>query len=160
METVLTVAEVARVLRAIDGRHAMTARTIRYYARTGMVEPTGRAAGARGSRLYTLTDVALLRLAVRLRREGVHERAVWGLLIYRGNELRALIASRGGTLTMADRRVLSIGTEQPAARPVSISVASLLDGLDRRVHAHRTAHPNIWTGAAWVPASQFTEAHA
>jgi len=160
METVLTVAEVARVLRAVDGRHAITARTIRYYARTCMVEPTGRAAGARGSRLYTLTDVALLRLAVRLRREGAHERAVWGLLIYRGDELRTLIASGSGTLTVADPRVLSIGAERLTARPVSISVASLIDGLDRRVHAYRTAHPNIWTGAAWAPASQFTEAHA
>lgn len=57
METVLTVAEVACVLRAVDRRRTMTARAIRYYARTGMVEPTGRVAGERGSRLYTLTDV-------------------------------------------------------------------------------------------------------
>jgi DNA-binding transcriptional MerR regulator len=160
MESVLTVAEVARVLRAVDGPRAMPARAVRYYARTGMVEPTGRVSGARGSRLYTLTDVALLRLAMRLRREGVHERAVWGLLIYRSDELRSLISSGVGTLTVADPRVLSIGTEQASAHHISIAVASLIEGLDARVRAYRTAHPNIWTGAAWVPASQFSEAHA
>src|SRR4051812_28236072 len=95
VEMVLTVSEVARVLRAFEGRFALTPRGIRYYARSGMVVPSGRLRAsktARATRLYSFEDIALLRLVCRLHRQHVHERALWGLLVYRGEELRRMIA--------------------------------------------------------------------
>ena len=101
-----------------------------------------------------------MRLAVRLRREDVHERAVWGLLVYRNDELRALLEAGVGVLTIDDPRALSIGTEQPTAHRLSIPVASLLHSLAPRIRAYRTAHPNVWTGSAWVSAARLAEARA
>jgi len=81
---IFTISEVARLLRAVDGRGAFTARAIRYYARAGVMEPTARVPGARGARLYALTGVALLRLLWRPRKWQLSERVTWALFVYRG----------------------------------------------------------------------------
>jgi DNA-binding transcriptional MerR regulator len=158
MEPILTVTEVARVLRALEGRFALTPRGIRYYARTGMVEPSGRmlkGKTSRTTRLYDVVDVALLRLVCRLRRQQVHERAVWGLLVYRGDELRQLLASGSGELVVDVPAALAMTSEDRALpKPIRIHIASLVSGLAERLAAYRQRHPEIWTGLAWVDAAQ------
>jgi hypothetical protein len=158
VETVLTVTEVARVLSALEGRFALTARGIRYYARSGMVVPSGRLrAGkrARATRLYTIEDVALLRLVCRLHRQRVHERAVWGLLVYRGVELRRMIRAREGLLTIDTPAALAITAEDPTTpKPIRIDIATLVAGLEQRLVAYRQRNPDVWTGLAWVPAHE------
>jgi hypothetical protein len=158
VEPVLTVTEVARVLRTLEGRLALTPRGIRYYARTGMVEPSGRMTkgkAARATRLYRPVDVALLRLVCRLRRQRVHERALWGLLVYRGDELRQLLASRSGELVVDLPAALAIASEdRTLPKPIRIDIASLISGLGERLAAYRQRHPEIWTGLAWVDAAQ------
>jgi DNA-binding transcriptional MerR regulator len=158
MAPILTVAEVARVLRTLEGRVALAPRGIRYYARTGMVEPSGRmlkGKTSRTTRLYDVVDVALLRLVCRLRRQHVHERAVWGLLVYRGDELRELLASGSGELIVDVPAALAITSEdRTPPKPICIDVASLVSGLAERLAAYRRRHPEIWTGLAWVDAAQ------
>lgn len=157
VETVLTVMEVARVLGALEGRFALSPRGIRYYARTGMVTPSGRlreTKTARATRLYTVTDVALLRLVCRLRRQRVHERALWGLLIYRGDELRGLLEQGMGRLEVTTPAALAITSYDPATpKPIRIEIASLVSGLAKRLAAYRLRHPELWTGLAWVDAA-------
>jgi len=158
VETVLTVGEVAQVLRAVEGRFALTARGIRYYARSGMVVPSGRLrAGkrARATRLYTTEDVALLRLVCRLHRQRVHERAVWGLLVYRGQELRQLIRAEGGLLAVDTPAALAITSEDPTTpNPIYLDIATVVRGLEDRLVAYRQRNPRVWTGLAWVPAHE------
>jgi hypothetical protein len=158
MELVLTVSEVARVLRTLEGRFALTPRGIRYYARTGMVEPSGRMTRgktARTTRLYGLADVALLRLVCQLRRQRAHERAVWGLLVYRGEELRALIAQGSGEFVVAIPAALGIGSEDLASpKAIRIHIASLVRGLAERMTAYRQRNPEVWTGLQWMDAAQ------
>jgi hypothetical protein len=158
VETVLTVAEVTKVLRVLEGRFALTARGIRYYGRSAMVVPSGRLRAskrARATRLYTVADVALLRLVCRLRRQRVHERAVWGLLVYRGEELRRLIAAGVGVLTVDTPAALAITSEDPTKpKPIRIDVETLVRGLEARLAAYRQRHPRVWTGLAWVPAHE------
>jgi DNA-binding transcriptional MerR regulator len=161
VETVFTVSEVARVLRQLEGRFALTPRGVRYYARTGMVVPSGRMTArknARTTRLYSVVDVALLRLICQLQRQHVHERAVWGLLVYRGDELRQLIANGAGTCVVDDRAALAVGTEdrQPPRR-LRIDIAFLLRGLGDRLTSYRRVHPKVWTGLAWIEASAAAE---
>jgi hypothetical protein len=158
VEPVLTVAEVARILRVLEGRFALTPRGIRYYARTGMVVPTGRltkGATARATRLYALEDLALLRLVCRLHRLRVHERALWGLLVYRGDELRALLRRGSGELIVDTPAALAIGSEDPAVSPpLRIDIASLMKGLPERVASYRARNPRVWTGLAWMDATE------
>jgi hypothetical protein len=158
---VLTVAEVARVLRTLEGRFALTPRGIRYYARTGMVEPSGRMARgktARATRLYGLVDVALLRLVCRLHRQRVHERALWGLLVYRGEEVRAMLTAGSGDFVVDMPAALGIGSEdRTAPKPIRINSGSLLSGLPERLAAYRRRHPKLWTGLAWMEAAKAVE---
>jgi hypothetical protein len=155
MIDIFTVADVVRLLERVQGRSVWTARAVRYYARTGMVQPSHRIAGDRGARLYTLTDIALLRLAWLLReRWQLHERAVWGLLVYRGAELRALFASGRGTIVVDDWTAVSPGAELARMTvPIRIPVSFVLEGLASAAIAYRRRHQQLWTGAAWVSAS-------
>jgi hypothetical protein len=158
VRSVYTVSEVAHVLRALEGRFALTPRGIRYFARTGMVVATGgrlkRSKTARTTRLYTVVDVALLRLVCRLHRQRVHERALWGLLVYRGAELRQLLERGEGTLTIETPAALAIGSEDPTTpKPIRIDARALLAGLTERLIAYRHRNPDVWTGLAWIPAT-------
>jgi hypothetical protein len=161
VETVFTVSEVARLLRVLEGRFALTARGVRYFARTGMVVPSGRmraSSEARATRLYTAVDVALLRLVCRLRRQHVHERALWGLLVYRGDELRRMLADGRGEIVVTDRAELGIGSEDAVSpKPIHVDVSSLTHGLSERLEAFRQRRPNIWTGLAWMSANEAAE---
>jgi hypothetical protein len=158
VDSVFTVADVARVLRSVEGRYALSARGIRYYARTGMVAPTGRlkpGKAARATRLYTVVDVALLRLVCRLHRLRAHERAIWGLLIYREAELRRVLAAGTGTIAVETPAALAITSEDVAVpKPIRIEVASLMSGLPERLAAYRRRRPKLWTGLAWVDAAE------
>lgn len=153
VETVFTVSEVARVLRALEGRFALTPRGIRYYARTGMVEPSERTATGRNARLYRVVDIALLRLVCRLKRLHVHERAIWGLLIYRSDELRARLEEAHGELVLDDPVTLAVGVENQQRQPIRIPLTDFVGAVERRAHAYRTRNPDVWTGTAWIPAA-------
>ena len=58
---------------------------------------------ARATRRYILADVGVLRLVVPRHRQGVHERALWGVLVYRGEGLRARLEQGCGELVVDTR---------------------------------------------------------
>ena len=155
VDSAFTVADVVRVLRALEGRAGgLTADAVRYYARTGMVPPSARLAGLRGARVYTQTDLALLRLVCRLRRQGLHERALWGLLVYRGDEVRAQLSEGTGEIRVDDAAQLAVGPRgASASSPVYVSVAALLHGLAEACGRYRVARPALWTGSQWRSAA-------
>src|SRR5690349_2199928 len=101
---VFTVIETAAILQRVEGRQrALSARGVRYFDRAGMLQPSARMPGERGARLYTITDIAMLRLALLLRhRWKLSERAIWGVLVYRGDEVRAQVESGRGTIEIND----------------------------------------------------------
>lgn len=144
---------VAQLWRALEGRCALTPRGIRYYARTGMVEPTDRTATGRNARLYRVTDIVLLRLVCRLKRLHVHERAIWGLLIYRGDEIRARLEEAAGELVLDDPITLTVVQESATRRPIRIPLTDFVGAVERRAYAYRQRNPEVWTGAAWIPAT-------
>jgi hypothetical protein len=154
--SILTVSEVASLLRALEGRFALTPRGIRYYARTGMVVPSRfmrRTNRARTTRLYDVIDVALLRLVCRLHRQRVHERAIWGLLVYRGDEVRLMLEAGTGEIIVTDRAALGIGSEDSTGpKPIRTDIRWLMNGLAERLAAYRRREPEIWTGLAWISA--------
>src|SRR5215471_7657544 len=151
---VLTVAEVARLLRALEGRFGLTPRGIRYYARTGMAEPSARTADGRHARLYTVEDVVLLRLVCRLKRLRVHERAIWGFLVYRGEELRQKIRDRASVLVFDDPVTLSVAQESAKPRAITIALPDFVAAIETRIASYRQRNPELWTGTAWIPASE------
>jgi DNA-binding transcriptional MerR regulator len=157
VETVLTVSEVAKVLRRLEGRFGLSARSIRYYARTGMVTPTGvmrESERARATRLYTTIDVALLRVVCRLQRQRVHERAIWGALVYRGDELRHLLTTQQGEFVVDIPAALAITSEdRTLPKPIHLEVTSVMSGLAERLAAFRRAEPKVWTGLARMDAA-------
>lgn len=75
-------------------RTGLSAHTLRYYERAGLVEPVGR--GARGERRYESRDLEWIAFLQRLRRTGMPIREM-----RRFAELR-----RGGAATVAARREL------------------------------------------------------
>lgn len=159
VKEIFTVAEVAEVLLSLEKTFALTPRGIRYYDRTGMVSPTGGrvkvTTRARATRLYTVADIALLRLVCRLHRRGIHERALWGLLVYRQHELRRLIACGHGELVIDTPAALAfVSTDKRTPAPIRIDVAKLLGRLTGRLAAHRRRRPWIWTGLARVPVAE------
>jgi DNA-binding transcriptional MerR regulator len=156
MKPVLTVAEVARLLRSLEGRFGLTPRGVRYYARTGMVEPSARTAEGRHARLYTVEDVVLLRLVCRLKRLRVHERAIWGFLVYRGDELRQKIRAGIGVLVFDDPVTLSVAQESRKPRTITIALPDFIASVETRIAGYRQRNPEIWTGTAWIPAGELT----
>jgi DNA-binding transcriptional MerR regulator len=167
MDRVFTVAEVARLLKAIDGRNALTRRAIRYYDRSGMVQPSGRLPGRRGARLYTLIDIGLLRIAWLLRaRFQVSDRGAWAILVLQGDTLRQHLATGEGGVTVDDPTPLrSRGAEdQRADRPICVSAPirlstalALPPALVRHAMTLRREQPELWTGSAWVEARAVLE---
>jgi DNA-binding transcriptional MerR regulator len=153
---VLTVAEVARLLRCLEGRFGLTPRGIRYYARTGMVEPSARTVEGRHARLYAIEDLVLLRLVCKLKRLRVHERAIWGFLVYRGEELRQRIREGRGTLVFDDPVTLSVGQESAKPCAITIALSGFIEAIQTRVAAYRQRNPEVWTGTAWIPAADLT----
>lgn len=73
----------------------ITYRQLDYWARTGIVEPSGQVARGSGTqRLYTCSDLLVLRVVAALRDHGVELR--------HAVELAALIRDRGDALTPGD----------------------------------------------------------
>jgi hypothetical protein len=71
--------------------------------------------------------------------------------------VRATIARGHGELVLDDPVTLSVGRESGAVRPVRIDIAKLTTGLKERASAYRRRNPELWTGTAWIPASEAAE---
>ena len=86
-----------------------------------MVPPSARLAVPQGARVYGHADLALLRLVCRLRRQHVHERAVWGLLVYRGEDVQARLSAGTGEIRVDDAAQLAVGPQERSRRTRCVS---------------------------------------
>lgn len=93
---VLNSQDVLRALRELEGERIALS-VLSYWACAGIVVPSVRFDGKRGpgGRLYSLADLARLRLVVRLRREGVSMARMRAVLAYVERELPELLQRRG-----------------------------------------------------------------
>lgn len=105
--------------------------------------------------MYTVADIALLRFVTRARRAPwcLPERAVWGVLVYRGDELRALMTSGTGVVVVDDPPASRIGLRARGHASRSMPVADLVAGLDQAAARYRRRRQHLWTGAAWILAT-------
>jgi hypothetical protein len=157
--SLLSVTDTVDVLRRCG--YQLSARQVRYL---GLV-PSVRTGGRNAGRLYGPVDVALLAvfadLLARCRRLGLPAWSARAGLRYREAELRQAFARRAarwllldaitGTVVLSETRH---GTDQV------IELRDLLERITSAVEAHRTAYPEVWTGAAYVEPEELTEAVA
>ena len=142
----LTVAEVAALASRLESRPC-SPRQVRYWLVSGRlgndVQPRTRGQ----TRLYTVLDVALVRLALRLSREGMSTTVARVVLTYLRNDvIRAWKAA--APLALAIRGVQ--GSLEPAlkARPAWaeawVPLRDIWNGLDRKVEETCAARATVW----------------
>jgi DNA-binding transcriptional MerR regulator len=90
---VLTTSQVIALIGELD-REELKPRTLAVWAQTGIVVPSiawQRRRGRYNPRVYNLTDLARVRLVVRLRKSGVSMPRVRAILAYLDRELREVL---------------------------------------------------------------------
>lgn len=93
---VLTTSQVIALVRELDGE-ALKARTLAVWAQTAIVVPSvawHRRRGRYNPRVYSLADVARVRLVVRLRKAGLSMPRVRAILAYLERELSEVLKPR------------------------------------------------------------------
>jgi len=112
-------------------RTGLSAHTLRYYERIGLLEPIGRAAS--GHRRYAAKDLAWLEFLTRLRATGMPIRQMQKFAALR----------RQGDTTIAERRALLEDHQQM----VRIHIEELqrnLDAITRKIHRLFTMEEKLW----------------
>ena len=142
----LTVAEVAGLAGRLEGR-VCSPRQVRYLLVTGRLGNDVQSRTQGQTRLYTVIDTALVRLAVRLSREGVSAAVARVVLTYLRNDIiRGWKA--GAPLALAIQGVQ--GSLEPAlkARPAWatawVPLREIWSGLDKQVEETCTARTTVW----------------
>jgi hypothetical protein len=116
--------------------------------------------------LFSLEDVALVRLIRRLQRDGVAPRAIWALLVVQGDALRRALRTPGRVLWLEQNgRAHFLSRADAASKPARecYALGDVLAGLATALRDLRAHDSNVWAGAAWVPAADLvavaTEGH-
>src|SRR5262245_14421939 len=156
----LTIGETIEVLRRLDGLRGLdvSARQLRYWDRTFDLRAARATNGRNGARTFTKTDVAMIRLVRRLRRDDVSSRAIWALLLHRGSELRA--ACRPGISKVLwmepDGRVHFLNAREAATKPARecYVLANVVRGIEETVRSLRAHDDAPWNGAKAVPVEE------
>ena len=157
MSNVLTISEVVEVVRRLDGRRGLSvsARQLRYWDATLSLGAKRAADGHNAARMFTLEDVAVVRLVRRLQRDGVRDRAIWALLVIAGEELRAAL-HRGTSRVLwveSNGRAHLLSAREAASKPPRecYPLADVVNGLPEALRQLRAGESEAWNGAAWVP---------
>jgi len=152
METLLTAQQALGVLRRLEPRPALTYQQLRDLERRGCIAPRVMS-GGRSPRVYGLADVLLLRLAVRMQDDPLLRRwQVWSVLAHLREALvPVLVGGQAATLLVQGARGRLVRRRELASmRGVDVPLVDLSRGVRA---AMRSASGEIWSGAAWVPAS-------
>jgi hypothetical protein len=173
-DLLVTPSEAVSVLRALEPRAVaaletatmkLTPARLRYLEAYG-VPPVVGGSGIKGyarTRLYSVVNIAMLRLWARLSAQGGPALARFALA-YVGEDVRAAIDTRRPVvLVVRGRRAELLTARQAAALDpvVSIPVLGLLDGVPEAIAAVRDVQPDIWAGLAWLtPREALQEAQA
>jgi hypothetical protein len=142
----LTVAEVAALAGRLEGR-ACSPRQVRYLLVTGRLGNDVQRRTQGQTRLYNVVDLAFVRLALRLSREGVSAVVARVVLTYlRSDLVRAWKA--GAPLAVAIQGVQ--GSIEPAlkTRPTWVRawvpLREIWSGLDKQVEETCSARATVW----------------
>lgn len=126
----LTTAQVIAAVERLDGE-TLPARTLSTWAYQGIAEPTVRFERKRGRynvRLYNLSDLARVRVVVRLRRAGVSLAQVRTIVAYLDAELRDVLKPKTRAALLFDGRRAYV--TQPGAAAVDVPTGQLRLKLD------------------------------
>jgi hypothetical protein len=142
----LTATEVAALCRELT-RHRCTARQVRHLLVTGGLAADARRRPNGQTRLYTVVDVALVRLALTLHAEGISPWVARVVLTYLKNDLvRTWKAGAATALSIAGVH----GFIQPAVRtpPAGVSayvpLREIWRGLESDVQRVTAGRPTVW----------------
>lgn len=162
MREMLTIREVVDLVGRLDNRKglAVTARQLRYWDGTLALGAKRAADGQNAARMFTLEDVAVVRLVRRLQRDGVRDRAIWALLVIEGEELRGAL-HRGTSRVLwveSNGRTHLLSGREAASQPLRecYPLADVVDGLPEALRQLRAGEAEAWNGAAWVPVQALT----
>jgi hypothetical protein len=136
---------VLSVLAKLEPRDPLTIWQLRYFERRGCLQP----ARAKGIRLYSAVDVAILRTALKLTQHFWSMLGTWAALLYLSDELREVVAAgdRSQWLVIVDAtkdgrrfrpgpvRILSAREAAGVSASRKIAVAAVLDGLDTAIRS-------------------------
>jgi hypothetical protein len=128
---------------------------IRYWDRPGGIQPA-KVEG--GSRLYTLVDLALLRLVGWLHPK-VSRFQLRATLAYSGGELRTSLPVRSNTVFVMTPTTAATLTSWPRVSSTSSPLTAIVPlkdvwaGLPAAARNWRTNHPKVWAGH-WRPAHE------
>lgn len=126
----LTTPELLAAVAQLEGA-TLPARTLASWAAKGLVLPSVRWDRRRGRyspRIYSLADVALVRLIVRLRSRGVSMPQVQAMLAYLGAELREVLKPGTRAALVVDGQRVYI--QRPGAADVEVPTGQLRLRLD------------------------------
>jgi hypothetical protein len=142
----LTATEVATLCRELT-RHRCTPRQVRHLLVTGGLAADARRRPNGQTRLYTVVDVAFVRLAVTLQADGVSPWVARVVLTYLKNDLvRTWKAGSAAALTISGVH----GLIQPAVRTAPTGVSAYVPlreiwrGLESEAHRVAVARPTLW----------------
>jgi hypothetical protein len=172
-DLLVTPSEAVQVLRGLEPRAVaalengekgvmhLTPARVRYLENYGVV-PIVRGSGIKGlggSRLYGVTDLAMLRLWVRM--SAVMPVASRFTFVYLGDQIRKAVAQhRALVLVVRGKRAELLTTREAAAieAPVVIPLLDVLGGVTEAVVRVRTERPELWAGREWLtPAEAMQE---
>lgn len=159
-DPVLSIADVVAVLRRVEDARSLTPRQVRYLDAQGVVTPSGRPTdGTNEARLYTLADVAALRLVLRVSR--VFDGPAWAVraaLLYQPEIRQALAQPRPkGVVGVRFTSVRLYDSEARARADGALDrvlLSELTAGLRGAVRRLRRERPDVWDGRRLVPARQ------
>ena len=149
---VLNAAEVARVVQALEGG-TVTRRQVLHLTRLGVVTPSVHVGRARGeTTLFDNADVALLRLAFRLRHAGEPWWAIKGLLRFQQPWLRARLVPNSRAWLRVDGATMALCDEAPRRGQLRIRLRDVVAGVRAAAATVRREQPDVWVGWRMVPA--------
>jgi DNA-binding transcriptional MerR regulator len=143
---VLTLAEVAALCGRLEGRRCST-RQVRYLLVAGGLGSEARRRAHGQTRVYHAIDVAFVRLALRLQREGVSPMVARVTLTYLRNDLiRAWKASAAVALaiTGVHGSLQPVLKARPAGAAAYVPLLEIWRGLETEVHKVAAARGEVW----------------
>lgn len=142
----LTASEAARIVSRVSGRKCST-RRVRYLLVQGGLGTELQPRRQGQTRLFGLLDLAILRLAIELERQGISAWVARVVLTYlRDDVVRAFKSAAPVALTVIGVK----GRLEPAlkSRPANIAawvpLRDVLKGLEQEITALREARPTVW----------------
>lgn len=151
--TLLTPKELVAVINALEPRAGLTPRRLRYLDSTlGLVRPLRAGDASNAGRMYGATDVAMLRLILRVLAVRSH-RETWGAVLYLWADLWEAF-ERGQALSLAfvGRRAAVMPSAAVPPHADVYDLRACTRGVGEAMRRQRAQAPEVWLGHTWASA--------